>query len=489
MEKHLRRLFENELALCMMMFVPIMMVYSTVYHYGLQPYIQPCMLVLSTLLVSVLVFCAVLKYDQTVLLWIVIILGFVVRIGYALYTPCNVRSHDLYNITSDGCGHAAYILTLMDGRLPSSNQGQFYHPPLFHGLCAAVAAILKPILKLTSDFALVDCGRIVSCVFSCMSLLIVERICAFINADRLLPVTLVAFLPSCYLMGGRVNNDATVTFFMLMIVLYSIRWFSEQNWRSTIMLALSFGLGMLSKASAGVLALPTGTVMLYIILMRVGKRDFRRLMRKLTVFLLISVPLGLSYAVRNFCLFSQPIGYVLNTGGVGSLAQYHTAAERFLTAPISELCTLYNDPHTDYNVWVYLLKGALFGEFIIDTPLSLYITLLLCFAVIAIFLILTTVRWVCQLLNFYAHERRYQYTSVIYFLLVLFTMFYSYIGFNIAYPYGCTMDFRYFVLVYIVSCILLGSFRAERSSKIVSDFLRCVVIIFSFISVFIYCTC
>lgn len=53
--------------------------------------------------------------------------GIIMRIGYMLYTPCNIRQHDLWGFDADAGGHAAYILNLMQyHRLPLSNKLQFY---------------------------------------------------------------------------------------------------------------------------------------------------------------------------------------------------------------------------------------------------------------------------------------------------------------------------------------------------------------------------
>lgn len=57
----------------------------------------------------------------------IILVGFIMRIGYMLYTPCNVRSHDLWNFTVDSGGHAGYILNILEGNLPQSNLLQYYH--------------------------------------------------------------------------------------------------------------------------------------------------------------------------------------------------------------------------------------------------------------------------------------------------------------------------------------------------------------------------
>lgn len=57
---------------------------------------------------------------------IILYIGITLRILYMLYTPCNVRKHDLGTIEPGANGHAGYILTLLEGHLPESAEAQFY---------------------------------------------------------------------------------------------------------------------------------------------------------------------------------------------------------------------------------------------------------------------------------------------------------------------------------------------------------------------------
>ena len=57
------------------------------------------------------------------------IFGCILRIGYMLYTPVSTRQQDTYN--SKGTGHEGYAWTIFStGKLPLTNDYQFYHPPL-----------------------------------------------------------------------------------------------------------------------------------------------------------------------------------------------------------------------------------------------------------------------------------------------------------------------------------------------------------------------
>ena len=59
----------------------------------------------------------------------ILLAGYVIRVGYMLYTPATVRQHDMYSKRFNG--HEAYAWTIFEtGALPTHNDYQFYHPPL-----------------------------------------------------------------------------------------------------------------------------------------------------------------------------------------------------------------------------------------------------------------------------------------------------------------------------------------------------------------------
>ena len=208
----------------------LLVVYVLVYLLNLQNSVQGIMLflIISAALMGGYNLCQ--KYDSKMLVKYILFIGFVMRIGYMLYTPCTIRAHDLKDISIDSDGHAAYILNILEGHLPMSNEGQFYHPPLYHILSGIVIFVLKPILHLTNEIDIINCARLVSCFFSCITLYCVKSLCAELKINKPIPLALVALLPNFYLMGGRVNNDAMAMFFMTLILLFSIDClFSNSN--------------------------------------------------------------------------------------------------------------------------------------------------------------------------------------------------------------------------------------------------------------------
>ncbi len=459
----------------------ILVIYVLVYILGLEDSVQGIMLLLiiSTALMGGFNLCQ--KFDKELLAKYILLIGFVMRIGYMLYTPCTVRYHDLGIISIDSDGNAAYILNILNGQLPTSNEGQFYHPPLYYILSSIVIFVLKPILRLTDEMDIMNCARLVSCTFSCATLFCVKSLCEELKINKLIPLSLVAFLPNFYLMGGRVNNDAMAVFFMTMILLFSMKWYKKQSIRNTIILALCFGLGMMTKISVVVLAIPTGLLMIVVIVQSIKNNTLLNSIKSLCLFAVISMPLGLAYPIRNLVLFNQPFNYVLDVGEVGFKSHYYTFAQRFLSFPITKMFNpVYNDAFSDYNIWMYLLKGGLFGEFRFNISTTLPTIMLFIYALISIFMILSVVSCLKE-----------KDTNILYLVLSIMVLMIAYVAFNIKYPYGCTMDFRYVAPVFIIKTLLFGRFldrnKDKKYSKILYRLSAGTVLTFSLLSVYMYC--
>ena len=468
---------------CMLMLgILIPVIYIAVDLLGLWNSIQVIMLclVMAALVSGGFYFC---QKDFKSEVWVkyILFMGFVMRIGYMLYTPCTLRSHDLGKLSLQGNGHAAYILNILQGHLPYTNAGQFYHPPLFYALSAAVITVLKPVLKLSTEVEVVNCARIVSCFFSCATLCVVQRLCSQLKVKKLWPLVLTAFLPNFYLMAGRVNNDASVVFFMMVIMLYSLKWAEEQSVKNTVVLALSFGLGMMSKLSAAVFAIPTGAMMFWVLYKNLKQKNSGNTIKSLILFGVISIPLGMAYPIRNLILFRQSFNYVLDLGGGIFASENYTIVQRLLTFPIGKLFNpVYNNPYKDYNIWIYLIKGGLFGEFSFYVKSFMPLVMIMTFFIICLVMAASFAWSICK--------RDSENTLLIMFSMTLMV---SYIFFNIRYPYGCTMDFRYIVPVFIINVLLLGknmeTLPYKKSYKLIHHGITSVTTVFSVLSVWMFC--
>lgn len=213
-----------------------------------------------------------------------------------------------------------------------------------------------------------DAARTVSCTASCFSLLIacaIFRECGLSGKGLYRALLLVSFLPVYFLSGGRLGPDALCGMFMLLAFLFTLKWEKEKSWKNTLLLAVIYGLGMMTKISMATLAVFTAVVFARSFFMACKTGTWKGLLLKYAVFGAISLPLGLWYSLRNYFLFRQPLTYVLEMSKDSALYTGDRSVwQRLFLWDIGNLFTTpYANVWTDYNLPVYALKSSLFGEF------------------------------------------------------------------------------------------------------------------------------
>ena len=400
-----------------------------------------------------------LKSEKQVntLIAVIIVAGIIMRIGYMLYTPYALRGHDV-GLGSNG--HADYIITLLQGHLPDSNEYQYYHPPLFHLLAAGIADIFRFLTGVQDTEILLEAGKLISCWSSILTLFLSIALCRELelgNAGKITLITIAAFLPEHYLLAGRLNNDALSIMFMTAIIIYTLKWHRRQSMYSMIILALCYGLGMMTKVSVGTFTLVTGTVMLIVLFKGLKNGNGTQIFLQYLVFSIIAFPLGMWYPVRNLIRFDQPLNYVTQIETTDPLyCGDHSMISRFL--PMADNY-LYADPRRDFNVWTYLLKTSVFGEFQYNVTLWIAQTLLICAGILA-------VAGLIAMFYRFIHKPSFQdkVLAALWSVMIL-----SYLWFNANYPFGCTMDFRYIVPTALVSSIFLGKWADIKKTGIASE--------------------
>lgn len=422
------------------------------------------------------------KKGYSEMIIIVMVLGIIMRIFYAICTPCTIRSHDLWLLDANSSGHAAYLLNLLQrGQLPESNVRQFYQQPFFY-ICGALSSkVINTVRGTTGAYDLVDAAKSVSCLASCISLFACKAIfeeCSISEKGMLPAISLVAFLPVFYLTGGRVCPDALATMFMILAFLYTLRWLKSPNWKNTIILAVIFGLGMMTKISCGTVAIITAWLFLWKFIKEVRGKRGKTLFLKFIVFGIISFPLGLWYSIRNYIKFGQPLNYVLE---LSKDLQIYTGdksiVQRIIGIDIGNwLKTPYADVGSDYNFPVYALKTSLFGEFSYNVY-GIYPALLLIFA--------TILAIICGLIIFWQikEPKKDSYTKIALFSFIIF--YGSMIYFYIQYPFGCSMDFRYMAFLVVPVGILLGQYMSQENAF--QNWIRIICWGYSISSCLMYC--
>ena len=426
------------------------------------------------------------KYETYLIL--LLVAGCVMRIGYTMYTPWYERTHDMGEISIAGNGHGAYIVWLFQGMLPSSNDYQFYHPPFFHICAAATMRVVGLLTRETNAQELFDATKLVSLFASCGILLQIKKLLKDMELSAkssCLALAVVAFFPNLLYMSGRINNDCLVVFFMIVAMRYTFLWYKERSYKNIIILAISYGLGMMTKTSCFMMAVFTGVVMLLVLVKSWKEKKWGSISFQFLVFACVALPLGLWYPIRNMIRFQQPFAYVYDLGENHPVyCGNHNNWERFGFS-LRYYENLWNSPVDDYNLPSYLLKSAMFGEFGFNISNTLGSTLLFCGILLAVFSLLGMLWLVCKRNN----NKLYLYGL----FFVWFSQMISYLSFNLQYPFACTMDFRYITPTAIVGGIFLGICHCEwekiekQKIRLLNTILVVLVMQFVLLSVSMFC--
>ncbi len=428
------------------------------------------------------------KLSTNQIIGTLILAGFVMRIGYMIYTHPYVRYHDVCGFASDSTGHDGYIYNLIHSfKLPESNSYQGYHPPFYHILSALFIKLTTPLV----GYEELAGAQVISCVASCYSLLVIRRIIEELKLGeqaKLITMSIMAFFPSFYLIGGTINNDAVMWCLFFIAILYTIRWYQNTTYHNIMILAVAIGLGMMTKVSAGTIALFTGPIMLAVLVKKIREANrrkwveiikenqVRKVIGQFFTFGVICFPLALWYPIRNYILFNQAFMHVSEMPPTHELYVGHISKiSRFLSFPLSAFTNnMYSVPVDDYNLPTYVIKGGVFGEYSFDIPD--FIPALLLF--VNVILVLLSIYAMLSLLIKDKEKPNILRYGII---SIWFILFVSFILFNLRYPFGCTMDYRYIVPCAMCGAIALGVLYENKKKEVsvIDMLLRKAIAIFT----------
>ena len=352
--------------------------------------------------------------------------------------------------------YAAYIFR--NWRLGNHNLCEFSQPPINAFLQAVVMKILSPFIRYSKSFytRLYEPTIILSFLYSCITILIVYKILQEFDFDKKIKNIIFAIFtlyPSIIIMSTQYSNDNISYMFFYLSLLLSIRWAKNKDLKTIILLALSIGIGMLTKISVGLIAFITGPMMLAIL---IRSDDKKKIFMQLVIFALIVFPIGMSYSIRNLILFKQPIGsiYEVAINTKLNLRKYsYTIFDRFLSIPLNKIFEKENGiyhNYFEYNVWIDLIKTSTFDEFHLGEGSNiemfctiLYVANIIFYVASFISIIITFVKVIKSVfVKKIRHNNSLLNFRII--CLMLFTLaIFAYLYFNIRYPYSCNSNYRY----------------------------------------------
>lgn len=408
-------------------------------------------------------------FSEDMIVYMMILLGVLLRVSYILLSGLYDRQHDAGVYTGMATdfinpGHIGYIEYIYKfHKLPDINPYElfaYYHPPLHH-ILSFFWLQLNIVLGVTEELAFENL-QILTLLYSCLCMVVTYRILKLLDIKGnglYIGLAFMVFHPATIIMAGSVNNDMLTILFMCLIIYGSLKWIREKNLKNLIKLALSIGFGMITKLNSAVLAIPLALVFLIHFVSVIRSRQKEAIItwiKNYCAFAAVVFPIGLCWIVRNLIKFGEKPGvpvpgetspmYTANFGlwsrlGIPSLADWRID---FPFHPISaKACN---------NTWVIMFHTSLFAE---EYPTNLSdILLILCqivYVLAIVFGIATAILLVVTLC-----KKRTLLEVRIFLLVGYVVMLLSFAAFVVIYPYTCSSDFRYVAICLVYVSIALG---------------------------------
>lgn len=461
--------------------------------YGLTLLLNPVWVTLSVGVVLVLLIAFFWwqsgKLNARRVMALLIALGFLLRLLYAMYTTVNIRQHDvwLFSYFEDftqfsDYRHAEYIQYIATYlKLPMTDPtavglSQIYHPP-FHHLLAGLWLRLQWSVGI-GRAASFENIQLLTVFYSSAVMILVARIATRLKLSgiaKVLMVAIVCFHPTLLWMAGSVNNDMLSFTLAVYGVFAALRWYQNPKITTILPVALGVGLSMMTKLSGGLVAVGIALLFLWKWFTELAKRSplGKAIFWQFAVFGVVCVPLALWWPMKNAILYNIPLTYVPALSPLsGQYLGNYTTVQRLFGWEENGWQHLFMawenqgmfTPYNEYNLILALLKTSVFGEFTLFKPemgaaypfaMAAGYGLFLVNVVMIALSLYATVRWLI---------RDYRKPISWMFLLLMAVPLYSYVQFCFEFPQTCTQNFRYALPALLSGATALGM-HFSRASK------------------------
>ena len=306
----------------------------------------------------------------------IMLLSAIVRGYYVSYITVYKNQYDGGEPYSLG-GQLGYITWyLTKRRLPDfdvSKVDQFWHPPLHYFLSAE---FLRVVWKLfPSQYDNFELLQILPFVYITVTIFLIWKILLFFNKEENslelnAVLAFVALQPGLVIRSATINNDSLVLLMMTIIIYLALLWHKYGKWWQIISLAISFGLGLMSKKSAAITAIPLLVLGMDKLIRSIHEKNWikmRQVLSQAGIFLIIAAPLGLWWYVRNYVLYDVSFNFFWNIEKGWEYEEYlgnMSVAKRLLGFDLGAFsyANTYlqykKNSLQDYNPLVALLKTA-----------------------------------------------------------------------------------------------------------------------------------
>lgn len=460
--------------------------------------------------------------------------GFILRVGYMLYSPAGGRQQDTFSKNYNG--HEAYAWTLFEtGKLPTTNEYQFYHPPLnamvqatfmkfTSGLTSVLERIVgegyfpdaflkgKPSYLDAERYYLYSTCQILSVLYTVITAVTLVKIISlfgFSDKTKILTTAFVVLYPRQIQFSGMLNNDVISYMLGILALYYALKWQKGRKSLAYLLLcALAVGLGMMAKLSSATICMPIAGLFIYEFVLTLRKKegamDLRTMILQYCAFLLLCAPIGLWFQLYASSRFGQEFGFVFSKLNKKLYTGDHSFFARFIFPfDFSEFFgSIYCRPFSaNYYLFNYALRSSIFGEFSYWQGEGFAVSSVL-FAYLSAILLFICIVW-CVIRGIKTRKDEnglykrtgFAFVDVLFMILLVQSQVLSEVYFYIKMPYGCTMDFRYIMPLILGMGLLLGMTRkmlaveGGKTSTVLDRLLLLSVIAFLASSSLFYCVC
>lgn len=438
---------------------------------------------------------------------LLLICGIIMRVFYGLYTGATVRQHDVGNSSSTNTHYGIIKYIYENKRLPDllkdaagnydfNKSYQMYHPKFHHILCALFMSFNNLILNTNVD-GLFAANRILMIIVGVITLFTIYEIFKQFNLSEkslAIATAIICFSPIFYILSGSLNNDGLSYMFTFLAILFTLKWFKKPTYGSIVIIAFSIGLGMASKLSVALVAVPIAAIFLYRF---IKVKDFKKYIPMFIVFAIIVFPIGLYFPIMHLVKYDMPINYVWVVTNQALKVKDTNFFSRFINPFsrdfISNIFVTGTGEFQNNNIYAFLMKTFIFGEWYWAEEVEAALLYIANIALVILF-IFSLVKLIIYIVKNYKTFKWDDNKLIFVFINVSLGVLYfiSFISFNLKYPFTCTMDFRYVVPIMIpftmviVKCLEKVKFKDEKHNKFYFEIVLTIVAAFCYCSYLLY---
>ena len=377
--------------------------------------------------------------------------AFLLNLWYVLASWGNIRQYDYFNFVM----HTDYFLqNNFFFKHPASYwQTVYFQPPLW-GAISALITKFSMWLGATQNMGF-DSVRFmgVFCV-SGAGILFWRLLNLFEFSDKLKGLLFAGFIffPIQGIVANLVNNDA-LTYFLMMVMIYSgYKWYLEGKWSDCLYLSLALFLAGLVKFS-GLMLVPALGGWGLLRLIKASDKFNRRMWGQFLTIALATIcgfAWGWFLLYHDFPLVPPPVNNNFQDLSAYSIGQRLGSLQNAFI-PFADIRNGVSEP----NVWLALIKTSLFGEWHWHGILWAWIL----YALGILWAVLCVISFFA-LLNYKLGK---DWSFNLFSIVAVFSILAAWMNFWMEYPYFCSSEFRYVLILLPLSLLWFGNFVAQKS--------------------------